>query len=185
MKQSKQNNQHKELQRAIKTLNIHYYGNIFVLSVLFLLSIFKLIPFFEDIYPNNVTIERYAIVIAILAIPISLKFFATQLKKLPRPLEIATAAKKYKKASFLRIYTLSVVMVMQITLFTLFRNMNFFWITVVLLVVIFLFCMPSYSELEALTETNPAEKREGDVDSAPEDESKEKEGEESERLNDE
>ncbi len=66
-------------------------------------------------------------------------------------MEIAAAIEIYKKASYLRLYTLSAITLGQIILFGYSQNMNFFWFTVVLFVV-FLFCSPSYEELKAMVE---------------------------------
>jgi hypothetical protein len=144
--------------KTIELLKWHYYGNIVMLAVVFLPVLSRVIPFFTDGQMSvSVTMERYAIMISIIAIPVSLKFFAHRLKKLPRPLETATAAEKYVNASFLRLYVISGVTLMHIVLFGISRNMNFFWFTVVLFIV-FLFCKPSYEELKSLTEAQEEEK---------------------------
>lgn len=141
--------------KTIRLLKKHYYGSIILLVAVFLLVLFKVIPLFMGEQAINVTAERYAIMLTIIAIPVSLKYFADRLKKLPRPLETATAAGKYKNAFFWRLYTISGVTLAQILLFGISRNMNFFWFTVVLFIV-FIFCRPSNQELESLT-TTPAE----------------------------
>lgn len=138
------------MEKTIKLLRGHYYGNIILLAVIFLFSIFSMIPLFTDGQAISATLERYAIMITIIAIPASLKFFADRLKKSACPVDIPTASNKYKNISFIRLYTISTVALMNIFLFTISRNMNFFWFTVVLFIV-FLFCKPSYAELEGLT----------------------------------
>lgn len=148
---------HTELiHKAVKLLKQHYYGNIIVLALLFLLILFGVIPLQIDGLLVNVTAERYAIMLTVLAIPFSLKYFAYRLKKLPRPMTVTPAIDKYKSASFIRLYILCAVVLMNILLYGISRNMNFFWLTVVSLAV-FLFCQPSYNELESLTE-KPEEK---------------------------
>ncbi len=141
------------MDKTIALLKRHYYANIILMAAAFLLILFRIIPLFTDGQSVGVTMERYAIMITIIAIPVSLKLFAYRLKKITRPLEIPTAVEVYKKASFLRLYTISAVTLMHIILFGISRNMNFFWFTVVLFIV-FLFCKPSYEELENLTETS-------------------------------
>lgn len=138
------------MEKTIKLLRGRYYGSIILLAVIFLFSIFSMIPLFADRQAISATLERYAIMITIIAIPASLKFFADRLKKAARPVDIPTASNKYKNISFIRLYTISAVTLMNIFLFTISRNMNFFWFTVVLFIV-FLFCKPSYAELEGLT----------------------------------
>ena len=149
------------IEKAIKLLKGHYYGNILLLAVIFLLFIFKLIPHFWEGMEINVTAERYAIVISIITIPLSLKYFADQLKKIPRPSEVPIATEKYKKASSLRLYSISAITLMHIILFGISRNMNFFWFTVVLFIV-FLYCRPSKLELQNLTEKEKAMQSEPD-----------------------
>lgn len=138
------------MDKAIGLLRGHYFGNIIVLVVIFLLIVSGLIPFFTDGLLINTTVERYAIMITIIVIPASLKYFAHRLKKLPRPMGTGEATAKYKSAFFLRLYPISTVTLMHIVLFGFSRNMNFFWFTIVLFI-IFFFCKPSYEELENLT----------------------------------
>lgn len=137
--------------RVILHLKKHYYGNVILLALLFLLVLFRVIPFPENILSVGTTLERYAIMITLIAIPAALKLFADRLKKTPRTSEVAETAKKYKKLSYMRLYTLSTVTMMNIVLLGFSRNTNFMWFTVVLFI-IFLFCMPSSVELTRLTE---------------------------------
>lgn len=140
------------MKKTIGLLKRHYYGNIILLAIVFLVILFRIVTLFTDGQSvSGVTVERYAIMITIIAIPVSLKFFAHRLKKIPRPSETVAATEKYKNASFLRLYTISTVTLMHILLFGITRNMNFFWFTVVLFIV-FLYCKPSYEELGNLTE---------------------------------
>jgi|AGTN01.3.fsa_nt_gi hypothetical protein len=139
--------------RVIRLLKNYYWGTVIFLALLFLLTLFRLLPFFQDRQPVTVTLERYAIMISIIAIPATLKLFAERLRKIPRPAEREPAIKKYKTLSYIRLHTLSAVTLMHIVLFGFSGNMNFLWFTVILFI-IFLFCKPSYVELAALTE-NP------------------------------
>ncbi|MCE5205995.1 MAG: hypothetical protein LLF80_07845 [Porphyromonadaceae bacterium] len=132
-------------------LNRHLFGNMISLALLFFLVLFRGIPFPENILSVGVTMEQYAIMITIIAIPAALKLFAVQLKKIPRPMEAVEAGKKYKKISYLRLYTLSAVTLMHIVLLGFSRNSNFIWFTIVLFI-IFLFCRPSLVELTSLSE---------------------------------
>lgn len=136
---------------TIRLLKRHYRGNILFLVLLLLITLFDIIPLFGDNQQVSVTLERYAIMIPIIAIPLLLKYFANRIKKTARPVEIAAAIEIYKKTSFIRLYTLTAITLGQIILFGYSRNMNFFWFTVVLFVV-FLFCSPSYEELKAMVE---------------------------------
>ncbi|MDR0422799.1 MAG: hypothetical protein LBH72_07310 [Proteiniphilum sp.] len=142
--------------RSFRLLAGHYYGNILLLALLFLLTLLRLFPFpAADGQPGvSLTLERYAIMITIIAIPVSLKCFALRLRKLPRPQEAAAAAEKYGKSILLRLYTVSGVTLMHIILFGISRNMNFFWFTA-LLFTVFLFCKPARAELESLSAAPP------------------------------
>lgn len=155
--------QENKIDEVLRLLKWHYYGNIILLIGIFLLILFRIIPLFPDEhFTVGVTAERYAIILSIIVIPVSLKFFAHRLKKISRPLGTMAAAKKYKNVSLFRLYSISAVTLMHILLFGISRNMNFFWFTIVLFIV-FLFCRPSYEELKSLTELpdeqSPSEKK--------------------------
>lgn len=141
---------------TIRLLKRHYWGNILFLALLLLITLFDIISLFGDKQQVSVTLERYAIMVPIIAIPLLLKYFANRVKKAARPVEIAAAIEIYKKASYLRLYTLSAITLGQIILFGYSQNMNFFWFTVVLFVV-FLFCSPSYEELYEMIEMDTNE----------------------------
>ncbi len=138
---------------TITLLNWHYWANIIFLVTLFLLVQTGIFPFFSDAKNVSVTLERYDIIILIIAVPLSLKLFADNVKKLARPVNIESAIRIYKKASYMRLYTLSVITVVQIFLFGYSHHMNFFWLTIVLFIT-FLFCKPSYAELANMIETS-------------------------------
>lgn len=135
---------------AINRLKIHYYGSAGVLVVLFLLALLRIFPFSATEVPVSVTVDRYAIMITIIAIPLSLKYFADQLKKAEPPLTLSHSIQKYRRLSFLRLYILNAVTLMHIVLLGFSHNTNYLWFTLVLLI-IFLFCKPSGLELENLT----------------------------------
>ena len=138
-------------ERIILNLSRHLYGNMISLALLFLLVLLRIIPIPENFLSIGIIMERYAIMITIIAIPAALKLFADRLKKIPRPMETVEAGTKYKKLFYLRLYTLSAVMLMNIALFGFSRNSNFMWFTIVLFI-IFLFCRPSLVELSNLSE---------------------------------
>jgi hypothetical protein len=110
---------------------------------------FKLTPFFAEKQIVNIIIERYIIVITIIAIPGILKLFAHLLSKVPQGVDIDLAINKYKKAFYTRLYTISSLSLINIILYDYSGNMNFFWITTVLFL-LFIYCKPSFPELEKL-----------------------------------
>ena len=149
----------KKLDATIKLLRKHYRLNIIILVILFLLAMFKLTPFFAEKQAVNIIIERYIIVITIIAIPGILKLFAHLLSKVPQGVDIDLAINKYKKAFYTRLYTISSLSLINIILYDYSGNMNFFWITTVLFL-LFIYCKPSFPELEKLV--RPVEESNGD-----------------------
>lgn len=138
------------IDHTIRLLKRHYYGNIIFLAGLFLGVLLRILPFPEAAVPVSITVERYALMITLIAIPAALKLFADRLKKIPGPSETEAALHSYKKISYRRLYTISGVTLMNILLFTFSRNPNFLWFTLVLFM-IFLFCSPSHTEVMRLT----------------------------------
>lgn len=136
---------------TISSLKLQYWLSIAVLASFFLLIIFDLIPFPFEKNDISVTLERYAIVITIIAIPASLKLFAVMLKKVPSSPDTELVVKSYKKASSIRLLIINVATLMNISLYAISGNMNFFWFTIVLFI-IYIFCKPSYPELANLAE---------------------------------
>lgn len=136
---------------TIKSLKTHYFLNVLFLVALFLLALFNFSPFNADDINVSITLERYVIIVTMLVIPLSLKYFAHRLKKIQRPAEASEAIQKYKKASSLRLYALSILTLLHILLFSISRNTNFLWFTVVLFIVFF-YCKPSEDELQSLME---------------------------------
>lgn len=138
------------IDHTIRLLKRHYYGNIIFLAGLFLGVLLRIHPFPEAAVPVSITVERYALMITLIAIPVALKLFANRLKKIPGLSETEAALHSYKKISYRRLYTISGVTLMNILLFTFSRNPNFMWFTLVLFM-IFLYCSPSYTEVMSLT----------------------------------
>ncbi len=154
------------MDETIRLLKRHYWGNIFLLLLLFLPVTLGVLPFFDGSKTVSLTVEMYDIMIVVITIPLSLKYFGDKVKKAVRPMEVETAIRVYKRASYWRLYTLSAITLVQILLYGLSGKINFFWLTVALLIT-FLFCKPSYVELASMTqrtneEATEEEKGEGD-----------------------
>ncbi|MDD4777089.1 MAG: hypothetical protein PHV53_02255 [Fermentimonas sp.] len=137
--------------RTISSLRLQYWLSIAVLASYFLLLIFDLLHNPFKGVEVGVTLERYAIVITIIAIPAAFKLFAEMLKKVSPASDIKTVVKSYKKASNIRLLIINIVTFMNISLYAISGNMNFFWFTIVLFI-IYIFCKPSYSELAGLAD---------------------------------
>src|SRR5690554_4137018 len=117
----------KIISEGIRSIKRHYWGNILFLILFFLAVLFQVIPLFGEGQPVSVTLERYAIMIPIIIIPLSLKYFANQIKRAPRPMGPVEGTGFYKKYSYIRLYTLSVTTLSLEVLFGFSRNMNFLW----------------------------------------------------------
>lgn len=136
--------------KAIRRLWMHYNTHVMLLVAFFLFVLFQVIDLSEYIDGVTLVAEQYALLITIIAIPLSLKLFSDKRKKIPEGLDELSAAKAYSSIYFLRLYTISAVTLGNIVLFSVSRNSNFMWLTIVLFVVYF-FCKPSYVELISLT----------------------------------
>ncbi len=140
-----------KMETAIRHLYRHYFVSISLLGLLLLLLLFHLFPFWQDSQPVSITLERYLIMLTLIAIPTTLKWFATRLKKSPRPLMWEDASRRYRQLYFIRLYILTAVTLIHILLFGITRNLNFFWFSLMLFI-LFLFCRPSIPEIESLLE---------------------------------
>lgn len=139
----------KKIDATVKLLKTHYWINIIVLATLFILAMFKLTPFFEEKQVVNIVVERYIIVITIMAIPGILKLFSVLLKKVPKEARPEIVFSKYKKAYYTRLYTIGLLTLINIFLYDYSGNLNFFWITTVLFI-LYIYCKPSFPELKKL-----------------------------------
>lgn len=139
----------KKIDVTVKLLKTHYWINIIVLATLFILAMFKLTPFFEEKQVVNIVVERYIIVITIMAIPGILKLFSVLLKKVPKEARPEIVFSKYKKAYYTRLYTIGLLTLINIFLYDYSGNLNFFWITAVLFI-LYIYCKPSFPELKKL-----------------------------------
>ena len=139
------------MDKVIKKLRYHYYGSIVVLSILFILVITKQINLWVN-EAIGVIAERYAIGLTLIAIPVALKMFADMIKKESADKSQERAIKVYTKAYLIRQTIINVMAIANMLMYAMSHNMNFLWLTVVLFVV-FIFCKPSYVELESLTKS--------------------------------
>ncbi|HBK31377.1 MAG TPA: hypothetical protein DDZ96_11100 [Porphyromonadaceae bacterium] len=137
---------------TIKSLSTHYYIHVTVIAALLALVLFRVIDLSRYAEFITVTAERYAILVTIIAIPVALKTFSERLKKVSKGSINRPPEKEYARAYFIRLYSVGIVTVANIVLFSCSRNHNFLWLTIVLLIIYF-FCKPSDAELIALTDT--------------------------------
>ncbi len=137
-----------QLKKIIKRLSAHYYTSIAILAILFILILLKVVRLSGNPEFVTQTMELYAIGITLIAIPASLKGFAYLIRKEKRQ-DSDAIIRNYKKAFFIRLYVLFIITLMNEIFFSISRNMNFFWLALILFFA-FLFCSPSLSELMEL-----------------------------------
>ena len=134
--------------RTIKGLNRHYYISMVVLAVFFLIVLLKAIGFGTPV-SVTVTAEMYAIAVTLIAIPVALRLFAEKVRKIPKGTGKDRAMKRYKDAWLLRLYIVNAVTAGNIFLYALSQSKNFIWLAVISFIV-YMFCKPSYQELETV-----------------------------------
>ena len=149
------------LTATIRQLQLHYWIIFSSLGLFLLLILFQLIPYWQESRPVSIILERYLIVITLIAIPLALKMFASKLKKSPLPLTSGRLGIFIKSLSAATLHSLcsddhshSAVRHLPKHEFLLVRNPAFHCL---------LFCRPSYQELENLLET-PAGSDTGHLD---------------------
>lgn len=138
--------------KTIRNLNRHYYISIVVSVVFFLIVILKAIGFGTPVCVT-MTAEMYAIGITLLLIPVALKLFAEKVKKIPKGTGKDKTAKHYKDAWLLRMYIVNAVTAGNIFLYALSRSKNFILLAAISFIV-YMFCKPSYQELETIVRKN-------------------------------
>lgn len=143
----------KKINDVVKQMNRHYFGSLALLIVLFALVLLKIVRFSEMPLSLPLAVNTYSIVIVLAAIPLVLKMFSNRLKKLTA-LKLAEPdiLFRYKTAYFIRLYIFVVITLAIIVLYGFSNDMNYFWLTVVLLAV-FMFCKSSYGEVASLLES--------------------------------
>ena len=134
------------MNQTIRILNKHFHIHILLLIALLLSAMFKLI-YFEGLLTESVIAERYAIAATLIVIPLALKLFNDQIKKAVDNYTESAAINRYKNAFFRRLYLLSFVAFGNIVLYAVSQNMNFMWLTVIILLT-FIFCRASADELQ-------------------------------------
>ena len=132
----------------IKQLNYIFYGSIISTIIFFVLVLFKVIPYGEPrVLP--LAVSQYSIIVTLLGIPLALKLYANTIKNIAGKFSIALVKNKYKNAFTLRLSIITLLTLGNIILFGISRNTNYMW-AVIILLVFFIFCKPSETDLEKL-----------------------------------
>lgn len=141
---------HPYSEKTIKELRLHYYINIIIVCLLFILILFKILRLTSEPQPLSLALNQYSIIITLIIIPAALKYFSYQIKK-TAPTNIEQAIKIYKKAFYMRLYPISLVVIGNIALYALSNNTNYIWIALAVILFMF-FCKPTMVELDNLIE---------------------------------
>jgi len=142
-------------EKTIRQLRHHYLIHFIVLGILFLSTLFKVIRVGEIPPSLQLIIDQCSILLTIVGIPLALKLFSNKTNKKSRPYNAEIGTKIYKKAFSQRLYSLSFIILWNISASIVSPNGNYTWLIIILFIVL-LFCKPSFPELENLIEKKDA-----------------------------
>lgn len=143
-----------KIDKAINTLQLHYYINIIIVCLCFILIFFKIVSLTNNPQTLSMALNQYSIIFSLLIIPAVLKYYSHQIKK-ATPTNIEQAFRVYKSAFYMRLYPISLVITGNILLYALSNNTNYIWIALAIILFMF-FCKPSVVELDNLIEKSKA-----------------------------
>lgn len=126
-----------------KTLKI-----VFIASILLSIAIFLFVYFAVNKYTDsgvNVILERYAIAITLIGIPVALKLFHSQVSKLDKNNQ--QYLKKYQIQYALRLFILEGVYLFNLISFYITGGKNFIFMIIITIFALFL-CAPQKAHLE-------------------------------------
>lgn len=144
-----------KIDKAIKTLQLHYYLNIIIVCLFFILILLKIVSLTNNPQSLSLALNQYSIIFSLLIIPAALKYYSHQIKK-ALPTNIEEALRVYKSAFYMRLYPISLVISGNILLYALSNNTNYIWIALAIILFMF-FCKPSEVELGNLIEKSKAD----------------------------
>lgn len=146
----------KENNNIHKKLSILFWFNIVTVAIIFSIILFLKGPDFGNI-SSNVAFERWAIIITIAIIPLTLKGYHFLLKKIKE--QNNELNKRYTLLFITRLLIFNLLAVMNIVGFEIFEANNFIYLTIVTIFAM-VFCLPSRNDLslsQDLSEEKPAE----------------------------
>lgn len=134
-------------EKNIKKLRTVFYGTLIVIVLLFLLILFRVV----DVSTSQalpIAVNQYAIIVTLIGIPAALKVYANMVKgNTTSP----NAISLYNRAFAVRLTIIELLIIANTVLFGLSRDKNYMWAVVVLWVIL-IFCKPSLTELQNLTQ---------------------------------
>jgi nicotinamide riboside transporter PnuC len=112
-------------------------------------------PDFASFPATNIAFERYAIIITLAVIPISLKLFHSYHQKI-KSLNQDVFIKKYTTAYYLRLFIFDIVAILNLTGFQLYNSHNTMYLTIMIIFALF-FCYPNKQALQNKSENEKPE----------------------------
>lgn len=125
---------------------IVFWVNIILLAIALLFVLQTKGPDFASFPTTNIDFERYAIILTLAIIPISLKLFHSYHQKI-KSLSQDKFIKKYTIAYYLRLITFDIVAILNLTGFELYNSHNTMYLTIMIIFALF-FCYPNRQALQ-------------------------------------
>lgn len=144
-------------EKNIKKLWTIFYGTLIAIAVLFFLILFRVIDFSTS-QALPIAVSQYTIIVTLIGIPAALKIYANMVKGNTSDTNLLSL---YNKAFGIRLAIIELLMLANTILFGLSRDKNYMW-AVVVLGVILIFCKPSLTELQNLTQKDKHEPTAGE-----------------------
>ncbi len=134
---------------------IIFWVNIVLLAIALLVVLQSKGPDFASSPATNIAFERYAIILTLAIIPLSLKFFHSYTQKI-KNLGQDTYIKKYTTAYYLRLIIFDMMTILNLTGFQLYNSHNTMYLTIMIIFALF-FCYPNKQALQNEPENEKAE----------------------------
>lgn len=113
-------------------------------------------PNFTGSTSSNVLFERYAILVTLAVIPLSLKLFHRHYQKIEN-LDTSIFRKKFLKASYIRIVIFDAVIAINLAGFHFYNSLNSLYLTIMIIFALF-FCYPNKKVLQNQQTSDESEK---------------------------
>lgn len=132
-----------------------FWVNIILLAIALLVVLQAKGSNFASSPATNIGFERYAIILTLAIIPISLKLFHSYHQKI-KNLSQVTFTKKYTTAYYLRLIIFDVMVMLNLIGFQLYNSHNTMYLTIMIIFALF-FCYPNKQALQNESENEKSE----------------------------
>lgn len=144
-----------QIKKAYTLQIIAFWVNIILLATALLIVLQAKGPDFASSPATNIAFERYAIILTLAIIPISLKLFHSYHLK-TKSLKQNTFIKKYTTAYYLRLVIFDAMAILNLTGFQLYNSHNTMYLTIMIIFALF-FCYPNKQALQNESENEKSE----------------------------